>query len=163
MPSPLPSSWASALNISANATAALLAGDSDPAPAVFQCSHTFATDDTATFQQDIRGTPRVASELRPATAHNLPAPQPGTSWASLMTSAQYYGLGALGLLTFNELTRSSWPRKVTQIRLPPLGRLPVLGWLVPILKTDDVQLLRIVGLDAFVLLRYIRLCLRICR
>jgi hypothetical protein len=47
--------------------------------------------------------------------------------------------------------------------LPPLPRPRwPLGWVWPVLAVEDEQLLQLVGLDAYVMVRYIRLCWKMC-
>lgn len=88
--------------------------------------------------------------------------------AALLATVQIYGLVGLGLLAVFEASRGKRSvygrrlRALAQRTPPPPGRAP-LAWLTPVLWTyTDAELRRMVGLDGYVALRYIRWCLKAC-
>ena len=69
----------------------------------------------------------------------------------------------------NRHMRSIYQKRLTKGKLVQTGRVPesppsryFLGWVVDLAKISEDDLLHMVGLDGYMLMRYINICLRIC-
>ena len=92
-----------------------------------------------------------------------------TAWEDIRFTILIYGLSGIILYTIFETFRgrkSVYARRTKKDglrhRAPPApGRGPF-QWLPPVLMTQDEEFRRMVGLDGFVCMRYIRWCLKMC-
>jgi len=88
--------------------------------------------------------------------------------SALGATVQIYGILGLALLAVFELSRgkrSVYGRRLRALahRTPPPPSRAPLAWLKPVLLTyTDTELQRMVGLDGYVALRYIRWCFKVC-
>jgi len=70
-----------------------------------------------------------------------------------------------GIANVYESRRPTYDKRCSSDRgfgPPPVrSRWPIVGWLIPTLRVGDEELLFLVGLDSYVLVRYVRLCWKI--